>query len=130
MRGDVPTFRELGGELCVVGSGQPLHARDFIEQHGLDFPLLVDPRLEAYAAAGLRRDVASTLNPRVLGHAWRAMRAGHRQGKTRGDPWQQGGAFVISPDNRVWLEQVSRAAGDHVAPASLVEALRAARGRG
>jgi len=130
LRGDVPTFRELGGELCAVGSGQPMHARDFIEQYGLDFPLLVDPDLVAYAAAGLRRGLGSTLNPRVLGSVWRAMRAGHRQEKTKGDPWQQGGAFVISPDNRVWLEQVSRTAGDHVDPVRLVDALRAASGHG
>lgn len=128
MRGEVPKIRELGGELVVVGNGQPMHATDFRERNQLDFPLLVDPDLEAYAAAGLRRGVGSALNPRVLGNAWRAMRGGHRQGKTQGDPWQQGGAFVISPDAQVHYQQISRTAGDHADPAELLAALRRAAG--
>jgi len=113
LRDKLHRIHALGAELCVVGNGQPMHAQDFREREHLTFPLLVDPDLEAYAAAGLRRGVGSTFSPRVLVNAVRALSGGHLQGKTQGDPWQQGGAFVIAPPDRVLFEHISRAAGDH-----------------
>jgi peroxiredoxin len=130
VRDQRPRIRDLGAELIVVGNGRPEHARDFKEQHGLTFPLLVDPDLEAYAAAGLRRDLRSTFNLRTVGNAVRALRGGHRQTSVQGDPWQQGGAFVITPDGRVVYEQISRAAGDHPDPAEIIAALQGLRGGG
>jgi hypothetical protein len=86
--------------------------------------LLTDPGLRAFAAAGLRRSVLSTFSPAVLSRAAKAVKQGFAQGATQGDPWQQGGAFVIHPSGRVALAQVSSAPGDHVDPEALVEAVR------
>ena len=116
MRGRLAEIRRRGAELVVVGNGQPMHAADFRDQHGLDFPLYVDPELEAYAAAGLRRGLGSTLRLGVLRSGLRALREGHRQGRTRGDPWQQGGVFVITPAGDVLYEYISQEAGDHPDP--------------
>jgi len=116
----------LGAELVVVGNGSPLQAQDFKEQHDLDFPLLVDPELEAYAAAGLRRGLGSTFNLKSMGNAVRALKGGHRQTSVQGDPWQQGGAFVITPDGAVHFEHVSQAAGDHPKPQAIIQALKSA----
>ena len=127
MRDQRPRIQALGAELVVVGNGQPEHAQDFQQQYGLTFPLLVDPDLEAYAAAGLRRDLGSTFNLRTAGNALRALKGGNRQTKTKGDPWQQGGAFVITPAGEVLLQQVSQAAGDHVDPQRIIAALEAHR---
>jgi hypothetical protein len=118
-----PDIEARGVRLVVVGNGQPFHAQDFHEQHRLPFTLLTDPDLKAFAAAGLRRDVLSTVNPRVLGNAFRALRGGHRQGKVQGDPWQQGGVFVITPENETRFSYVSRAAGDHPPPEKILAAL-------
>lgn len=123
MRDQRPNILALGAELVVVGNGQPEHARDFQQQHDLAFPLLVDPDLQAYEAAGLRRDLASTLNLRTVGAAVRALRGGHRQKAVQGDPWQQGGAFVITSGGEVLLEQISRSAGDHADPRQILAAL-------
>ena len=46
--------------------------------------------------------------------------AGFRQGKVRGDPWQQGGVLVVLPGGRVVYRYLSSAAGDHPAPAAVV----------
>lgn len=123
MRDITPQVQELGAGLAVVGSGSPAQAKAFATERELTFPLYTDPGLRAYAAAGLRRDIASTLNPKLLTNAVRALRGGNIQGRTQGDPWQQGGAFVIDTDGAVHLRQVSTGAGDHVDPRDLVAAV-------
>jgi hypothetical protein len=121
-------IRSLGAELVVIGNGSPEQAADFRAERKLDFPLYVDTKMQAYAAAGLKRGVAASLNLRSMGHAVRALRKGHLQGRTQGDPWQQGGAFVIVPPGRVVFEHVSQEAGDHADPKAMLEALRSALG--
>ena len=104
----------------VVGNGTPAQARDFVDEFDLAFPVLTDPELLAFRAAGLRRDLGSTLNVRLLGNA---LRAGHRQTGVQGDPWQQGGAFVITAAGEVLFRHVSEVAGDHADPAQIHAAL-------
>jgi peroxiredoxin len=106
-----------------VSTGSPEEARAFKEERGLAFPVLVDPRMRAYRAAGMRRGVAATFNLRAITNAMRAMKEGEHQGRTQGDPWQLGGAFVILPGGRVVYEQRSDAAGDHADPEAMLAAL-------
>jgi hypothetical protein len=113
LRDATSEIRAAGAELVVVGNGRPEHAADFRDEQGIDFPLYVDPELGAYAAAGLRRGMLDTLGGGTLQAAWRALRSGARQGATRGDPWQLGGAFVIEPGGRVRFRHVCRDAADH-----------------
>jgi peroxiredoxin len=119
----VGDIRQRGAELAVVGNGSVEDAREFARELALDFPLFTDPRRLSYQAAGLRRGLASTLGPSVFGNAWRALREGHRQRHTQGDPWQQGGAFVIAPDHRLLYLQRSETGGDHADPQALLNAL-------
>ena len=124
MRERVPEFEALGARVVIVGNGQPWHALAFLQDHPTGATLLVDPEMKAYAVAGLRRGIASTLlHPAAIKHGVRALRGGHRQGKMQGDPWQQGGAFVIAPDGHISFSYVSRQAGDHVDPQALLDAL-------
>lgn len=96
---------------------------DFRDAEGIKCPLVVDPELKAYAAAGLRRGILSSIGPGVLVRGIRALREGKRQGATQGDPWQQGGVFVIRPGNLVDFSYVSEEAGDHPSPESVLAAL-------
>jgi peroxiredoxin len=116
-----------GASLAVVGSGSPAQAKDFAKEHALHFALYVDPKLEAYRAAGLRRGVLDTLSPAAFTKAFRALRSGARQGATRGDPWQLGGAFVIAPGGKVGFRHVARDPGDHADVAKVLRALEKAR---
>jgi len=129
LRDALPEIRARGAELVIVGNGRPEHAVDFRDSERVENPLFVDPELRAYAAAGLKRGVVSSLNPLVFGNAIRALRAGKRQTAVQGDPWQQGGVFVIRPDDRVDFAYVSEAAGDHPDPADILAALGPRRGR-
>jgi NAD(P)-dependent dehydrogenase (short-subunit alcohol dehydrogenase family) len=96
-----------------VGNGAANFAAAFREDFELDCPLLVDPELRAYRAAGLRRGRVELLSPRLPQYALRAIRSGSRQTSVQGDPWQLGGVFVIRPGGDLTYRYVSREAGDH-----------------
>lgn len=122
----VPEIRALGAELVVVGSGRPQFARAFREDLALDVPILVDPDLVSYRAAGMHRTVRATVSLDLLKNAWRAYRAGHRQGAVEGDPWQQGGVLVLAPGDRDVFVYVSKVGGDHPSEAQVLDAVRRA----
>jgi NAD(P)-dependent dehydrogenase (short-subunit alcohol dehydrogenase family) len=113
LRGRIDEIRARGAELVIVGNGAAHFAAAFREDYELDCPLLVDPELRAYRAAGLRRGRVEALSPRLPLNALRALRAGSRQGAIQGDPWQLGGVFVIRRDGELAYRYVSREAGDH-----------------
>lgn len=123
LRDAVEEIRSKGAELAVVGNGSPEQAARFQQEQEIDFPLLTDPDLEAYEAAGLRKDLASTFRLGVVKNAFRALKSGQRQGAVQGDPWQQGGAFVITPEDEVLFAYISREGGDHPDPRDLVASL-------
>jgi peroxiredoxin len=128
LRGEVEGIRALGAGLAVVGNGTPAQAKDFAAEYELPFPLYVDPKLEAYRAAGLRRGVLDTLNAGTFSHALRALRTGARQSLlAKGDPWQLGGAFVVEPGGRIAFRHVSRDAGDHADMGKIRKALEKLR---
>jgi NAD(P)-dependent dehydrogenase (short-subunit alcohol dehydrogenase family) len=113
LRDRIEGIRSRGAELVIVGNGAAHFAAAFREDYRLDCPLLVDPELRAYRAAGLRRGRVEALSPRLPRNALRALRAGSRQGAIQGDPWQLGGVFVIRRDGELAYRYVSREAGDH-----------------
>jgi peroxiredoxin len=123
LRDALSDIRRRGAELVIVGNGRPEHAVDFRDSEHVQCPLLVDPELRAYAAAGLRRGLLSAINPRVFLRGFRAFAEGKRQGATQGDPWQQGGVFVIRPGNVVDFAYVSQEAGDHPSTDKIIAAL-------
>ena len=123
MRDALPEIRGRGAELIIVGNGQPQHAIDFRDTEHMASPLYVDPELHAYAAAGLKRGLRSSLSPGVILRGLRAFGEGKRQGATMGDPWQQGGVFIIRPRNRVDFSYVSGEAGDHPSAEAILSAL-------
>jgi len=123
LRDHVDEIRDLGAELVVVGNGAMNFAAAFREDYQLDSPLLVDPELRAYRAAGLRRGRVEALSPRLSLNALRALRSGSRQGSVQGDVWQLGGVFVIRPGGELAYRYASRVAGDHAPVDAILEAL-------
>jgi len=125
LRDRIEDIRALGAELVIVGNGAPSFAEAFREDQNLDCPLLVDPELRAYRAAGLRRGRVEVLSPRMSLNAVRALGAGYRQTSVEGDPWQLGGVFVIRPGGDLMYRYIGREAGDHPAVDDVLEALSA-----
>ncbi len=123
MRDRVDEIRDLGAELVVVGNGAMNFAAAFREDYQLDSPLLVDPELRAYRAAGLRRGRVEALSPRMPLNAVRALISGSRQGSVQGDLWQLGGVFVIRPGGELAYRYLSEVAGDHAPVDEILESL-------
>ncbi len=123
MRGVLSEIRGRGAELVVIGNGSVYFAKTFREDLAIEFPVYTDPSLVTFKAAGLRRDLGSTVNTKVLSGAFRALKKGFRQTSTQGDPWQQGGVFVVLPPSDERFGYVSSAAGDHPSNEAVLAAL-------
>lgn len=118
-------INEAGARLIVVGNGQPRFVADFRRTTGYKGALYTDPAREAYRACAFARGVGTTVNPTTARNAVRTFRAGFRQGRTQGDPWQQGGIVTVAPgDEVIWVERVQRA-GDVLDLDAAIDALRA-----
>jgi hypothetical protein len=114
-----------GAELVVVGSGTPNFIAGFRETTGFPGRILSDPTLSAYKAAGMKRGLLRTINPLVAVYGVRALARGNMQGRTQGDPTQQGGVLVILPGGGIAYEHHSSMAGDNAPAEDVVAALEA-----
>ena len=117
-------IRAAGAELFVIGQGSVEEAREFRDEHRLEMRLLTYPTRQAYCALGMRRGAASALKPAVVLRGLEAMRQGFRQTRTKGDPLQQGGVLVIAPGGEERYRYISQFAGDHPAPAGILDHCR------
>jgi len=117
-------FRERGAKLAAIGLGDANYARQFREDTGIRFPLLIDEQRQAYRVAGLG-------SANLLHMLWsenktsreRARSAGHRQYKLGQNPFQLGGSFVFGPGNVDRYIHVSRTFGDNAPVEDLFAAL-------
>ena len=121
--------RELdatGARVVVIGSGWPAMAAAFAEAFDVPFLLLCDPELTAYRVAGMKRGVSTLLGRRATKAAARALAAGFRQGRTQGDPLQQGGVLVLAAGGEPRFVQISEKAGEHAEEEEVLAAAREA----
>ena len=119
-----------GAQLVVVGNGTPSFIAGFRERTGFDGTVYTDPERNAHRALHLKRGVRASFNLKTLSRAVQAYRQGNRQGRTQGDPWQQGGVFVVATGGALVYEQRSEYAGDHPPVEEIIEAVRAATANG
>lgn len=118
-------IRDAGGEVYLIGNGASNFIEGFRETTKYDGPIYTDPSLEVFKAAELKRGVLKTFNPLALGKTIGAFARGHRQGSTKGDPFQQGGVLIVAPDNTVKWHHASSRPGDNAEPGEIVAALKA-----
>jgi peroxiredoxin len=111
---ELPEIRRRGAELAFIGNGNRHFAEGFKRDHGIECPLYVDTQRDSYRALGMKRGFGVTLgSPAALLNMARALKAGFRQGRTRGDAWQLGGVLVVRPGGRIAYRYLSNEAGDH-----------------
>jgi hypothetical protein len=117
-------FRERGANLAAIGLGDANYARQFREDAGIAFPLLIDEQRQAYRAAGLRNaNLLHMLRSENKTARDRARSGGHRQHKLGRNPFQLGGSFVFGPGNVDRYVHVSRTFGDNASVEDLLAAL-------
>jgi len=98
--------------LAAVGSGNSEQAKKFKKKLDFKADIYIDPSLKSYKAFKLKRGFFRTLGPVSIYKGLKAMSRGFRQGKSAGDLWQQGGMFVITPENKIVFEHRNSTAGD------------------
>lgn len=107
-------LKAAGVKLFFIGNGTPLMAKDFQEYMEIpQLPVWTDPKRQTYAHLGFKRGVLSVLDGALLKYARRALKAGFTQGRTQGDPVQQGGVLVVKRGGEVVYGYASATAGDH-----------------
>lgn len=120
----VAAIHDAGAELVVIGNGKPHFAEGFREEVKLSTPIYTDPEQQTYKLLGLKNSKWAVLNPARFPVLVRQLRAGKTQ--IKGDPWQQGGVFIIMPDGKIPYSYISEAPGDHPEPKDVLAALRKA----
>jgi hypothetical protein len=124
LRGHESELRAKGANLAAIGMGDAEHARSFREKSGIDFPLLIDERREAYRAVRLRSaSILHLLRADNAAARRRAAAAGHRQGKLGEHPLQLGGSFIFGPGNVDRYAHWSETFGDNAQIADLLTVL-------
>jgi hypothetical protein len=124
LREHEPEFRAKGARLAVIGMTDAAYARQFREETGIQFPLLIDENREAYEAAELKRaNLLHLLRCDNAASRKRAKAAGHSQKKLGKNPFQLGGSFVFGPGNVDRFVHVSKTFGDNAQPEALLKAL-------
>jgi AhpC/TSA antioxidant enzyme len=121
----IDDLKATGAEIVVIGNGSPSFIDGFREETGWRGPIYVDPSLEVYKAAGLKRGVLRTFSPAAALRSIGTLSRGVRQGRTQGDPWQQGGVLVISRSGDVLWSHASAGPGDNASAEQILSALRA-----
>ena len=124
MREHGQAFRDKGAALAAIGLGDRVYAREFREETGITFPLLIDEQRQAYNAVELKSaNLLHLLRSENAQARKRAREAGHHQHKLGQNPFQLGGSFVFGPGNVDGFAHISQTFGDNASPAELLAAL-------
>jgi AhpC/TSA antioxidant enzyme len=124
LRQSEPAFRNKGARLAAIGLGDSHYAQTFREETGIEFPLLIDERQEAYRAIELKKaTLLHLIRKDNMAARKRAKSGGHRQHRLGKDPMQLGGSFIFGPGNKEYFVQISETFGDNAQPAALLAAL-------
>lgn len=118
-----PKLEAAGGQVVLIGNGNPAHAREFMFEHGLNDGVFTDPSRRLYKALAMKHGMGRTFNVRAVRHAQRAYRSGFQQRGVKGDPWQQGGNVAVSSKGEVIAIQRAEVAGEALALDELVARL-------
>ena len=120
-----PQIVEAGGRVAAVGLGDINYARDFRDQTGISFPLLVDEKRMAYNAADLKHATLLHLFRRQNFRDRNVSQAqGHRQYKVGRNPFQLGGGFIIAPGNVDLFAYASETFGDNAPVNEMLDVFR------
>ena len=103
-----------GAQIVAVGTGNAKHARHFVEEENIPFPVLVDNDASAARAASVKRGGAwNVLGPKTYGASLKTWRRGHRIHMAGKRVFQLGATFIVGPGDRVHYEHIDETTVDH-----------------
>lgn len=126
MRDHEAAIARTGAHIATIGTGDLDYARDFRDQEGLGFPVLVDADLTTYRIVGTRKaGVGDIVRPSQIAAGLRAVASGHRQRRSGPAPMILGATHIIRPDGSVSFAWVNDDFADNAPPDEVVAALEA-----
>lgn len=125
MRDAYEEIRAAGADLVAIGTGNQLHAKEFVEEERIPFLVLVDDDSQAASAASVKRGSAwNVLGPKTYGDSLRSWKAGYRIHAPGKRVFQLGATFVLGPRDRVRYEHIDETTTDHAPLDEVFSALR------
>lgn len=107
LRSELGAYRAAGGDVVIIGQGEPERSAKYREEQALDVPVLSDPDHSTYQAFGLLQGTTAQILFDAPDPFLRCdLQAGlglaeSRHGTARAlvdDPWQLPGEFVVGSD--------------------------------
>ncbi|HSR54392.1 MAG TPA: peroxiredoxin-like family protein [Acidobacteriota bacterium] len=118
-------FQEHDVQIVLIAFGSPHWARIFVDEVGVDYPMLLDPEKEVYRAYGFERSMLRAYSPQVIWYYLKAIAARRPvRLSTEGDTLQLGGNVLVGRDGRILLHHYSRQPTDRPSPDSILARLR------
>jgi peroxiredoxin len=137
LRAELADYRAVGGDVVIVGQGEPERAARYRVLQELDVPILADLDRTTYAAFGLLQGTPAQIlfdapDPFLRCDYDAGMQlAASRHGTPRAmvdDPWQLPGEFVVGTDGRIAYAHRYGWCEDYPDPRVHVAAIRTAAG--
>ena len=126
MRDSYSDIQANGAGLIAIGTGNAKHARHFVEEENIPFPVLVDDDAEAAHLASVKRGSAwNVLGPKTYGDSVRTWRRGHKIHMSGKRVFQLGATFVVGPGDRLVYEHIDQTTVDHAPLEEVMAVLQA-----
>ena len=125
MREAYGDIQAAGAQVVAIGTGGVEHARAFVEDERIPYPVLVDDDAQAAKVASLDRvGLFGLFHPASYAGTRRAWRAGHRIGRVGKRVNQLGSTFAVGPGPELHYRHRDRHSADHAPLDQVLAALR------
>ena len=110
----------MGWDVVIIGNGSTDQLNDFVQTQQLAVPVFTDPDRSTYKHFELTYGFGGWSSLKMAASGWRAVLGGHKQGRTAGNPMQQGGVVVVQSDGTAVFAHRDSTGGDHMTPEHLI----------
>jgi hypothetical protein len=108
----------------VTFEDRPVWRNAWIEETGVNDPLLVDPERTLYTAFGMQRSLLRSWSPRTVFFYLKARFLGKTPADTGADAHQLGGDFIVDTRRIVRFAGISRSPLDRPSMSEILETAR------
>jgi len=114
-------LKEHNVQVAVVTFEAGYFAKQYVQETGIDWPLLIDEKRELYGSYGmLKASFWDIWGPKTWWAYFKELLAGHLPKSSAGDISQRGGDVLVDPDGTVQLHHVGSGPTDRPSVESIL----------